>query len=79
MLDFLFAAGQVFCGVGLLYGFILVVAHSDCVHAMRTPYDPIIGNDWSALNIVIQEAASHPSATEHQAPRESSTRAPHLS
>jgi hypothetical protein len=48
MLDFLFALGQFFCLLALLYGLFLVLAHGDCVDEMRQHYDPITGHDCLA-------------------------------
>jgi len=45
MLDFLFAVGQFFCVLGLLYGLFLVLSHSDCVDSQRQHYDPITGHE----------------------------------
>ena len=53
MVDFLFALGQFFCVLGLIYGLILTIAHRDCVDSLRPHYDPIVGHDW--LSITVQE------------------------
>ena len=63
MLDFLFALGQFFCVLGLIYGLILVIAHGDCVDEMRPHYDPITGHDWLTIRIVRDKSASRASAT----------------
>ena len=73
MLDFLFALGQFFSVLGLLYGLFLVLAHSNCVDEMRQQYDPITGHDWLAIRIVRQHAASRASTPpEGESPRERS-------
>jgi hypothetical protein len=46
MFDFFFALGQFASILGLIYGFILVMAHADCVDSMRAHYDPVAGHDW---------------------------------
>ena len=51
MLDFLFALGQFFCVIGLIYGLLLAVVHAECVDAMRSSYDPIAGHEWSATRM----------------------------
>jgi hypothetical protein len=45
MLDFLFAVGQFFCILGLIYGLFLVLSHGDCVDSLRSHYDPITGHE----------------------------------
>jgi hypothetical protein len=58
MLDFVFAVGQLLCILGLLYGLFLVLAHSDCVDAMRQHYDPITGHDWLAIRIASDKSVA---------------------
>ena len=55
MLDFLFALGQFVCVLGLIYGFILMIAHANCVDSMRAHYDPIAGHDWLAIKNACDE------------------------
>lgn len=61
MLDLLFAAGQLLCILGLLYGLFLVLAHGDCVDELRQHYDPITGHDWLELRITRHDSASRAS------------------
>ena len=72
MLDLLFAAGQVLCILGLLYGLFLVLAHGDCVDELRQHYDPITGHDWLQLRIVRHDSASRASPAADAIPAERS-------
>ena len=51
MLDFLFAAGQFVCSIGLLYGLILTIAHRDCVDTLPPHWDPIAGHEGLTIRV----------------------------
>ena len=79
MLDFLFALGQFLSVLGLLYGLILVIAHSRYVDAMRPHYDSVIGHDWFAIRTVPHESASYPSGAEPETRDQDAARVPQIS
>lgn len=78
MLDFLFALGQFLCVVGLIYGFILVMSHGDCVDSMRAHYDPVTGHDWLTIKAV-HDPSAYPASplADRQSPDQGSARDPH--
>src|SRR5687768_16178492 len=72
MLDFLFAAGQFLCVLGLIYGLFLVLSHDDCVDSMRRHYDPITGHEMTRDELT----SAAPASAERRARHERNPHAP---
>lgn len=59
MLDLLVAVGQVICVTGLVYGFIIVMVHADCVDTVSRQFDLMLGRDRLEIKTVRDDSARH--------------------
>ena len=58
MIDFLFAAGQLLCLAGLLYGLFLTIVHRDCTDSLRATQDRDIAQEWLKIETVRYRAGN---------------------